>query len=184
MTAPSLTSSPRARLLHAIRALAAALPGQMEGLLDSPRFTAGREALGRLADPQYAARAVERMSEEEASELADRLFLRWARVATPVLPREAAIVAPREIWVEEEPLHVAIEAVAEGVDEDWTALWSGPVVEGPPSKRATLLVRPLEGAETATLHVRAHVRARAGGERCILIAEANIAVRRGPRPPV
>ena len=32
------------------------------------------------------------------------------------------------------------------------------------------------------LHVRAHLRARARGERCILIAETTITVRRGPPP--
>lgn len=179
---PAPTGAPRTDLLRAIRALAAALPSQMEGLLDSPRFKAGREALARLADPVYAARAVEQMNEEEAASLTARLYERWQRIGAVVLPREAMIVAPREIWAVQDPQHVSIEAVAHGVDDDWVAVWTGPVLEGPPSKSATLVVRPPDAGQTTTVHVRAHVRARARGERCILIAEADIAVHRGPRP--
>lgn len=170
---------PRARLLRVLRALAEALPEQMEGLLEAPRFADGREALARLGDRAHAARAVEAMTDDEAAALADRLQARWQRIAVPVESKDAAIVAPAEIWIEDEPVRFEVEVVAEGVDDDWEAVWDGPVEPGPPSRRAAVTAQPGAGSVV----VRAHVRARARGERCILLAEATIAVRRG-KPPL
>ncbi len=176
MTTPSFG---RARLARALRALSAELPSQMEGLLEAARFAEGRAALTRLADRDYAAAAVSQLTDAEAEALADRLLSRWQRIGTPVTAQEANLRAPAEVWVGTEVLRIPIDALVEGVDEDWQAVWEGPIEDRSPSKSATLIVEPLVGVETATLHVRAHIRGRARGERVVLVAESNILVRKG-----
>lgn len=168
---------PRARLVHLVRSLAAALPGQVGGLLDAPRFAAGRDALLRLADT--AGEAASAMEPDEAAWLADTLLTRWAQIADPVLEPFAALLAPDELWIGDGPVRAPITVATEGVDDDWEAVWEGAVLPTPPAQTAVLAVEPLAADGRATATVRARVRARArAGARCLLVAETTIALRR------
>lgn len=168
----------RARLLHVIHSLAARLPEQMTGLLDAPRFADGAAALARLSDPSHAREAVNAMVPDEATWMADRLIERWERIAPVVLEPAAFIVIPETIWLADRPARVSITLATIGVDDDWDAVWEGAVAPGPASKTSVLLAPPPEGEAPAEVSVRARVRARANGQRCLLIAEARVALRR------
>lgn len=169
---------PRARLLQVIRSITAALPGQMEGLLGAPRFADGAAALARLADPAHAAEAASAMPPEEAAWMADRLLSRWASIAPVVLEPTVAVVAPDAIWIGDRPARVTVSLATSGVDDDWEAVWEGSVIPGPPGKSCVISASPPEGDAPAEAVVRARVRARAGGQRCVLVAEARVPIRR------
>lgn len=173
----SLALPPRARLAHVLRSLAAALPAQVGPLLDAPRFDEGRDALLRIA--KDAAGAAAALAPEEAAWMADTLLARWALVADPVLEPFAAIVAPDAIWIGERAVRMPITVATTGVEDDWEAVWEGAVIAGPPAQTAVLEALPPPESGRAAVIVRARVRARArGGARVMLVAEAEIALRR------
>ncbi|GMU10197.1 hypothetical protein [Corallococcus caeni] len=169
---------PRQRLGHLLRSLSKNLPGQLDGLLENARFKDGAAALQRLADPSHVEKALSRMSPEEAGWLADLLTERWSWIADVQLDPEVAIDAPEELWIGAEPIRLPISLAAVGLDEGFEALWEGAVLPGPPSSGATLLARPPEGKTPEVARVRAQVRASVKGQRCVLIAQAQVALRR------
>jgi hypothetical protein len=169
---------PRARLAHVLQSLTTTLPGQMIGLLDAPRFAEGAGALGRLADPARAREAADAMTEEEAAWMADRLLERWARIAPVVLEPAVFVIAPAEVWLADRPARVPVSLSTIGVDDDWEAVWTGSVIPGPPGKTSVLSAPPPDGDAPVDAVVRARVRARANGQRCVLVAEARVRLRR------
>ncbi|QAT84712.1 hypothetical protein EJ065_3145 [Corallococcus coralloides] len=169
---------PRQRLGHLLRSLTKHLPGQLEGLLENTRFKDGAAALQRLTDPAHVEKALARMSPEEAGWLADLLTERWSWVAGVQLEPEVAIVAPDELWIGAEPIRVPLSLAAVGLDEGFEAVWEGAVLPSPPAPSATLLARPPEGKSPGFARVRAQVRASVKGQRCVLIAQAQVALRR------
>ncbi|WP_147445151.1 hypothetical protein [Corallococcus sp. CA053C] len=169
---------PRQRLGQLLRSMSKHLPGQLDGLLENARFTDGAAALQRLADPMHLEKALARMSLEEAGWLADMLTERWSGLAELQLEPEVAIVAPDELWLGAEPVRLALSLAAVGLDEGFEALWEGAVLPGAPSPKATLLAKPPEGNAPEVARVRAHVRASVKGQRCVLIAQAQVALRR------
>ncbi|MHA7630331.1 hypothetical protein [Corallococcus sp. M7] len=172
------TLPPRQRLGHLVRSLAKSLPGQLDGLLKNARFEDGAGALQRLSDPAHVEKALARMSPEEASWLADLLTERWSWIADVQLEPEIAIVVPEEIWLGAEPIRVPLSLAAVGLDEGFEAVWEGSVLPGPPAPTATLLARPPEGKAPGVARIRAQVRASVNGQRCVLIAQAQVALRR------
>ncbi|MFP2896786.1 hypothetical protein [Corallococcus sp. 4LFB] len=169
---------PRQRLGHLLRSLSRNLPGQLDGLLENARFKDGAAALQRLADPAHVEKALSRMSPEEAGWLADLLTERWSWIADVQLDPEVAIDAPEDLWIGSEPIRLPLTLAAVGLDEGFEALWEGAVLPGPPSSRATLLAKPPEGKAPEVARVRAQVRASVKGQRCVLIAQAQVALRR------
>lgn len=169
---------PRQRLARVLRSLNQHLPGQLEGLLDNSRFVEGAAALRRLGDSAHLEAALARMSPEEAGWLAGVIEERWGWVAEVRLDPEVAIVAPEEVWIGAEPVRVPLALASVGLDPGFEAVWEGAVVPGPPSPKAILVANPPSGSEPAVAKVRAHVRASAGGKRCILVAQAQVQVRR------
>lgn len=169
---------PRQRLGHLLRSLSKNLPEQLDGLLENARFKDGAAALQRLAEPVHMEKALARMSAEEAGWLADLLTERWSWIADVQLEPEVAIVAPEELWVGTEPIRLPLSLAAVGLDEGFEAVWEGAVLPGPPSARATLIARPPEGQAPGVARVRAQVRASVKGQRCVLIAQAQVALRR------
>ncbi|WP_147443305.1 hypothetical protein [Corallococcus sp. AB011P] len=169
---------PRQRLGHLVRSLSKHLPGQLDGLLENARFQDGAAALQRLVDPAHVEKALVRMSPEEAGWLADLLAERWSWIADVQLDPEVAIVAPDELWVGAEPIRLPLSLAAVGLDEGFEAVWEGAVLPGPPASSATLLARPPEGKAPGIARVRAQVRASVRGQRCVLIAQAQVALRR------
>ncbi|WP_158616722.1 hypothetical protein [Corallococcus sp. CA054B] len=169
---------PKQRLGHLMRSLAKHLPGQLEGLLENARFKDGAAALQRLADPAHMEKALARMSPEEAGWLADLLTERWSWSADVQLEPEVAIVAPEELWLGAEPIRLPLSLAAVGLDEGFEAVWEGAVLPSPPASSATLLARPPEGKTPGVAKVRAQVRASVKGQRCVLIAQAQVALRR------
>ena len=169
---------PRARLARVVRSLTQHLPGQLEGLLDVPRFADGGQALLRLKDAAHLEAALAGLADADAAWLADTLLARWERVAPVRLEPEVAIVAPAEVWLGAEARRVPLTLSAEGLDPGFEAQWEGDVLVGPPSAKATLLAAPPPERGAAEARVRAHVRASAGGQRLLLIATARIALRR------
>lgn len=174
---------PRAFLRHVIRSLTTKLPAQMAGLLEAPRFAEGAAALARLGDEAHARSGAEAMTPEEASWMADRLFERWARIADAALDPAVFVVAPEELWMGDRAVQVPVSLSTLGIDDDWEAVWEGSVLPGPPGKTCTLLASPPAGEAAAEAVVRARVRARASGQRCVLLAEARVKLRR-PRVTV
>lgn len=169
---------PRQRLGHLVRSLAKYLPGQLDGLLEHARFKDGAAALQRLAEPAHAETALARMSPEEAGWLADLLTERWSWIADIQLDPEVAIVVPEELWMGAEPIRLPLSLAAVGLDEGFEAIWEGAVLPGPPSSKATLLAKPPEGKAPAVARIRAQVRASVKGQRCVLIAQAQVVLRR------
>ncbi|RKH28247.1 MULTISPECIES: hypothetical protein [Corallococcus] len=169
---------PRQRLGQLLRSLSKHLPGQLDGLLENARFTDGAAALQGLADPAHLEKALARMSPEEAGWLADVLTERWSQVAELQLEPEVAIVAPDELWMGAEPVRVPLSLAAVGLDDGFEALWEGAVLPAAPSPRATLLAKPPEGTTPEVARVRAQVRASVKGQRCVLIAQAQVVLRR------
>lgn len=169
---------PRQRLGHLLRSLAKQLPDQLDGLLENARFRDGASALQRLADPAHVEKALERMSPEEAGWLADLLTERWSWISDIQLDPEVAIVAPDELWLGAETIRVPLSLAAVGLDEGLEAVWEGAVLPGPPAASATLLARPPEGKAPGVARVRAQVRASVKGQRCVLIAQAQVTLRR------
>ncbi|MBZ4334591.1 hypothetical protein [Corallococcus sp. AS-1-12] len=169
---------PRQRLGHLVRSLAKYLPAQLDGLLEHARFKDGAEALQRLADPAHVDKALARMSPEEAGWLADLLTERWSWIAGVQLDPEVAIVVPEELWVGAEALRVPVWLAAVGLDEGFEAVWEGAVLPSPPASTATLLARPPQGKAPEVARLRAQVRASVKGQRCVLIAQAQVALRR------
>ncbi|RKH65331.1 hypothetical protein D7W81_17140 [Corallococcus aberystwythensis] len=165
-------------MAHLLRSLSKHLPGQLDGLLENARFKDGAAALQRLADPAHVEKALARMSPEEAGWLGDLLTERWSWIADVQLDPEVAIVAPEELWLGMEPVHLPLTLAAVGLDEGFEALWEGAVLPGPPSSKATLLAKPPEGKAPEVARVRAQVRASVKGQRCVLIAQAQVALRR------
>jgi hypothetical protein len=168
---------PRRRLAQVLRSLARHLPGQLEQLLTHPRFAEDAKALARFADPAHLEAAVAALSGDEASWLAASLLERWGRLADPRLDPEVAIVVLDEVWVGHEPVRVPVGLETLGLDPDWEAIWEGDVPPGPPATSVVLVARPPAGREATLLRVRARVRGRAGGERCVLLASASVRVR-------
>lgn len=164
---------PRARLGRVVRALAHHLPAQLPDLLAHRRFADGAAALARLSAADHLQAALGAMSDEEAAWLADRLLERWSRVADPALAPEAAIAAPAEVWIGREPVTVDLVLVVDGAEPGWDVEWDGAAPGAEPG-RATVVLDPGQGAAA----VRAHVRARAAGQRLALGAAATIEVRR------
>ncbi|WP_147441964.1 hypothetical protein [Corallococcus exercitus] len=169
---------PRQRLGHLLRSLSKHLPDQLDGLLENARFKDGAAALQRLADPSHVEKALSRMSPEEAGWLADLLTGRWSWIADVQLDPEVAIVAPEELWIGAEPIRLPLSLAAVGLDEGLEALWEGAVLPGPPSSKATLLAKPPEGKAPEVARIRAQVRASVKGQRCVLIAQTQVALRR------
>jgi hypothetical protein len=164
---------PRQRLGRVVRALAHHLPSQLPDLLAHRRFTDGAAALARLAATEHLDAALAAITDDEAAWLADLLLERWGRVAEPALAPEAAIVAPAEVWIGRQPVTVELALVVDGTDSGWDAEWDG-ATQGADPGHATILLDP--GQSIAA--VRAHVRARAAGQRLALGAAATIEVRR------
>lgn len=169
---------PRRRLAQVLRSLAARLPAQVAPLLEHTRFADDAAALARFAQVAHADAATAALPPEEAAWLADLLLERWARIADPVLDPDVAIVAPDEVWLGKEPRRVPLAIETSGVDPDWEAVWEGDVVPGPPARTGQLLAGPPPGNAPVLLRATARVRARAGGERCVLVAQATVRVRR------
>lgn len=165
---------PRQQVQQIVASLRRRLPGQIEGLLDHPRFTAGREALARLDDDAVAA-ATAAMPPEEAAAIAAALLERWAALADVELEPYAAIVAPDEVWIGQRPVVVPLSIEAgDGVTADEVA-WDGATSVSPTT--ASITVQPPTGDRPVHLAIRAHVRGRTAAGRCILVASARIIIR-------
>jgi len=168
---------PRQRLARVVRSLTKHLPPQLEGLLEHPRFADDASALTRLSEATHLESALDALAPEEAAWLADLLSERWERLGPVVMEPEVAILAPEELWLGREPVRVPLTLTTEGLEPDWEAVWEGAVVPGPPGPRAVLLAHPPSGPGPAVATVRARVRARAEGQRCVLLAHARVCLR-------
>ncbi|APR75682.1 Hypothetical protein A7982_01028 [Minicystis rosea] len=177
------TLPPQAFLLHVVRSLTTKLPEQMSGLLEMPRFADGSAALARLADSVHARSGAEAMPPEEARWMSDRLLERWSRIAPVSLDPAVFVVAPDELWMGDRAVQAPVSLATLGIEDDWEAIWEGSVLPGPPGKTCTLSASPPAGDTAAEAVVRARVRARASGQRCVLVAEARVKLRR-PRVAV
>lgn len=168
------TLPPRQQVQQLVASLRRRLPGQLEGLLDHPRFAAGREALARLDDEAVAA-AVAAMPPEEAEAIAAALRERWAALAELELEPTAAIVAPDEVWLGHRPVAIPLSIeVDDGVTVDEVA-WDGATAQS--RTTASITAQPPADDRPALLAIRAHVRARTTAARTILVATARITLR-------
>lgn len=165
---------PRQQVQQIVASLRRRLPGQLEGLLEHPRFAAGREALARLDDEAVAA-AVAAMSPEEAEAIAAALLERWSALAEVELEPTAAIVAPDEVWIGHRPVAIPLSIeVGDGITVDEVA-WDGAASQS--CTTASITAQPPADDRPAILSVRAHVRARTTTARTILVATARITIR-------
>lgn len=112
-------------LPRVVASLAARLPDQVEGMLDDPRFEAGRAALDRLRDPAHA-ETLNLLDPREAAWLADELRRRWAAVGDVVLEPVA--------WIEEHARGAGTDGGdttarllirVDGLEPGWTVAWTG-----------------------------------------------------------
>lgn len=161
--------------------LAEELPGQMEGLLDQPRFAEGRAALERLRAAEWRGEALRPLSEGEAAWLLEALRARWATIvpkearpeAPVVVPSRAAvrvaIVAPAEVPANAG--RVEVKLVVEGLEEPVRVSWEGASPSGP---RSAVVSVP-EGA--ARLTVGARVDGRREGVRVLEVVQIEVRVR-------
>jgi hypothetical protein len=76
---------PRERLTAIIAEIAGRLPREYAILLSAARFAEERQALERLRDPAWAARAAAACGPAEAARLADLAARRWSRLIRPDL---------------------------------------------------------------------------------------------------
>ncbi|SDZ15032.1 hypothetical protein SAMN05444365_10634 [Micromonospora pattaloongensis] len=109
-----------ALLAHVLRAVAGWLPERYGVLLEAGRFADGREALGRVATAGGARAATRGVAPGEAARLVELVLDRWAALGTVELPPLAVLLPPDD---EDASYRLAVH----GVDEGWTASWSGPV---------------------------------------------------------
>lgn len=168
------TLPPRQQLAQLVSSMRRRLAGQLDGLLDHPRFATGREALARLDDDTLA-NALAAMPPEEAGAIARTLLERWAAVAEVELEPHAAIVHPEEVWIGARPVAVTVSVeVGDGLTVDGVA-WDGATAAADP-RTATILVQP-PSDRAGDITVRAHIRARGASGRCALAATARITVR-------
>ncbi len=169
---------PRERLVHTVSSLIRHLPEHLGELLDAERFGEGAGALGRLADPEALAAGAAAMDPAEAAWMADLLLERWARLAEVELDPAVAIVGPDDLWLSRRPRTVELRIATLGVDEGWTAEWTGDAEPGKDGRSARLTAEPPrdDGAVAARLRVR--VIGRAEGRRCVLVASRAIQLRR------
>ena len=168
------TLPPRQQVQQIVASLRRRLPGQLDGLLEHPRFAAGREALNRLDDDTVAA-AVAAMPPEEAAAIAAALLERWAVLADVELEPHAAIVVPDEVWIGHRPALIPLSIeVGEGVTVDEVA-WDGATSTS--ATTASITAQPPSDDRPAVLSVRAHVRARTSAGRTILVATARVTIR-------
>jgi hypothetical protein len=163
---------PRVRLDQVVRSLVRRLPLQLGRLLAHGRFESGARALARLGEDAHLSAALEALGEGEAAWLADEMLARWSLVGEALLDPVAALVAPPEVWIGEEPVRVRVELRVVGAEPGWDAEWDG--AQAVDASQAVVVATP--GA--ATVGCRAHVRARTAGGRIALTASARIAVRR------
>lgn len=169
---------PRARLTRVVSALARHLPGELPVLLGGARFERERAVLQRLAVDAHVRAAAEALSDPEAAWLAELLLERWADIGTVQLEPIVAIVAPREVWLGDEPLRCTARVAVDGVEPGWRARWDGERVDDDQrhAPELTLELRPgRERARDVTLHLS--VEARHGSTRLLLIDQAQIRVR-------
>ena len=113
-------------LQRVVAALASRLEAQVEGMLDDPRFEAGRNALERLRDASYV-RDLDAVDPLEAAWLADELGRRWAAVGEVVLDPIA--------WIEgdvDDGGRVRLTVRTEGLEPGWSVAWNGAVPEDDP----------------------------------------------------
>jgi hypothetical protein len=171
---------PRARLQHTLRSLAQALPVEMASLLEGARFSDGVAALRRLSEEGYLQEAVAELSNEEAAWLAELLFERWSRIQTPHLLPAVALVVPEEIWLGDRPARIDISIATSGIASDYEALWHGADAVPGAKAKAVAMVEPFmdDGPRTLAVTVRVRARVENGGQRCLLSAEARVALRR------
>ena len=121
---------PDVLLDHVLTALAGWLPRRFDVLLAADRFADGRAVLARLAPPGGAAAAAWWLHPAEAERLTGLLLERWAALGPVDVPPLAVILGPDQ----EHPAH---RIATYGVEEGWTARWSGPVTPSPDGRSAT-----------------------------------------------
>jgi hypothetical protein len=158
------------RLARVVGSLARHLPGQLGILLAAARFDEGRAALERLGATGGEARAVAGIRPSEAARLANLLLDRWAAVAEVVIEPGVVVIGPDEVWVAGLPRAVSYDLATIGVEDGWTAEWSGgsPVLEVPVPR----------GDEDVLLHLTVRVFGRVGGRREVLVGERAVRARR------
>lgn len=86
----------RARLAALIEGLSEALPEQVTGLLEHPRFAVGRAALTRLGEPGHRERAVASLAPDEAAWIEEELVCRWERIGPVTSAPIVQITGPDE----------------------------------------------------------------------------------------
>ena len=104
-------------------ALAARLAGQVDQMLDDPRFAAGAEALARLSDPAWRA-GLDDLDPREAAWLTEELTRRWATLGEVVLDPVAWVEAAESAG---DDAPVRLTAHADGLEPGWTVAWNGAV---------------------------------------------------------
>ncbi|GAA3389440.1 hypothetical protein [Cryptosporangium minutisporangium] len=121
---------PTMLLAHVLTALGDWLPRHFGPLLEADRFTDGCAVLARLATPEGAAAASGWLDPPEAARLTDLILARWAVLGpVEVLPL-AVVVGPDES-------HHEYRLATYGLDDGWTARWSGPVTPAADGRTAT-----------------------------------------------
>jgi hypothetical protein len=169
---------PRDRLMQVVSSLVRRLPEQFDTLLAAERFADGRGALERLSDPDALAQGAAAMAPEEASWMAELLLERWARVGPVTLDPAVAIVGPEDVWLSRRPRDVVYELATSGVEEDWTAQWTGDAQPDADGRQAVLTAHPPRDAAPATATMTVRLMGRAAGRRCILVATRSARLRR------
>jgi hypothetical protein len=160
-------TSPAHRDLQRVAAsLAARLPDQLDGLLEDPRFEAGRQALERLRDPAVA-RDLAGVDPREAAWLEEELRRRWAAIGDVVLDPVAWVEGPPAL---DQTAPVRLTVRTDGLEPGWTVAWSGADPD-PEDPTAALLPADVGPSPTdAPASVTARVMGRGPDGRVILLA--------------